>query len=148
MIRNETTAFRKSPYRNLLPLTVKLKAEKSGFLTTAAISGVSKSLTKALHDRAKGRADHHADRQIDDVSPQQKLFEPPISCLRTISLSCPKRMPVIFRLPRKKPALPNPMPKATVLCSSRIRFENNDRLRQDFSAPGVAPTICLRPPTR
>ena len=37
----------KSPMRNLLPLTVKAIAEKSGFPTIAAMSGVNKSFTSA-----------------------------------------------------------------------------------------------------
>src|SRR5581483_660523 len=48
MSRNETSALRKSPIGNLLPLTVKTIAEKSGLPTMAAISGVSRSFTKAV----------------------------------------------------------------------------------------------------
>src|SRR5580704_5036520 len=44
---NDTPALTKSPRANMLPLTVNLIAEKSGLPTTAAISGVSRSLVKA-----------------------------------------------------------------------------------------------------
>src|SRR5579885_361708 len=43
---NETTALANSPIRNLLPLISKAMLEKSGFLTIAAINGVSRSFTK------------------------------------------------------------------------------------------------------
>src|SRR4051812_6411648 len=43
--RNEISAFRNSPYRNLLPFTSNVRAEKSCFPTIAAISGVKRSLT-------------------------------------------------------------------------------------------------------
>ena len=46
--RNATSAFRKSPIRKALPLTVNTIAEKSGWATTAAMSGVSRSFTNAL----------------------------------------------------------------------------------------------------
>src|SRR3989344_5635929 len=42
------SALRKSPYRNLLPLIVKLNVEKSGCLIIAAINGVIRSFTKEL----------------------------------------------------------------------------------------------------
>src|SRR5580704_15256964 len=45
---NETTALMKSPTGNGVPLTLKPTPEKSGFPTTAAISGVSKSLVNAV----------------------------------------------------------------------------------------------------
>src|SRR5512135_1052346 len=48
MIRNDSRALMNSPYRNLLPLIVNVKAEKSGCLTSAAMNGVSKPLTKPV----------------------------------------------------------------------------------------------------
>src|SRR3954466_11869958 len=48
IIKNATSALTKSPIINLLPLTVMAIAEKSGLPATAAISGVSRSLTSAV----------------------------------------------------------------------------------------------------
>src|ERR1700687_2555326 len=45
---NDTTALTKSPTGNGVPLMAKLMEEKSGLPTSAAMSGVSKSLVKAV----------------------------------------------------------------------------------------------------
>src|SRR3990167_6362504 len=47
------SALRKSPYRNLLPLIVKLNVEKSGCFIIAAINGVIMSFTKELTTAVK-----------------------------------------------------------------------------------------------
>src|SRR6266849_1554927 len=47
MMTNATSALMKSPYRNLLWLTVKYRPEKSGLPNSAAMKGVIRSLTKA-----------------------------------------------------------------------------------------------------
>src|SRR3990167_7344145 len=47
------SALRKSPYRNLLPLIVKLNVEKSGCFMIAAINGVIRSFTKELTTAVK-----------------------------------------------------------------------------------------------
>ena len=65
----------KSPIRNLLPLTVNSIAEKSGWPTIAAISGVNRSFTSAATTAPNARADDHRYRQVHDVAAQQKLLE-------------------------------------------------------------------------
>src|SRR3989344_9181055 len=47
------SALRKSPYRNLLPLIVRLNVEKSGCFMIAAINGVIRSFTKELTTAVK-----------------------------------------------------------------------------------------------
>ena len=75
MMRNEIRVFKKSPIRNLLPFSVKLMPEKSGALTIAAMNGVIRSFTSAVHDTAERGADDHADRQIDGISPEDEFFK-------------------------------------------------------------------------
>lgn len=74
--RNETSALMKSPTANTLPFTVKLMAEKSGLPTSAAISGVSKSLVKAETTVANAAPITTPNGHVDHVTTQDELLEP------------------------------------------------------------------------
>jgi len=56
-------------------LTVKVSSEKSGFPTSAAISGVIKSLTRAATTAPQGGTDYDRHGQIDHVPAQQERLE-------------------------------------------------------------------------
>src|SRR5579863_1680992 len=81
--RKDTPAFTKSPMANMLPLTVNLMAEKSGFPTIAAISGVSRSFVKAETTEANAA---------------------PITTPTAISITLPRRMNCLNPLSMKGPS--------------------------------------------
>ena len=65
--RNGITALRKSPYRWVLWLTVKLSAEKSGWPPMGGDQRGEEVPDQRRDDGTKGGPDDHRDRQVDDV---------------------------------------------------------------------------------
>jgi hypothetical protein len=81
-ITNASRAFTKSPYKNLLPLIVKLRAEKSGNFAMAPMSGVSMSFTIADTSPAKAAPITIPTAKSTTFPRKRNCLNPLIACLR------------------------------------------------------------------
>src|SRR5580704_2219667 len=81
-ITNASRAFTKSPYKNLLPLIVKLRAEKSGNFAMAPMSGVSMSFTMADTNPAKAAPITIPTAKSTTFPRKRNCLNPLIACLR------------------------------------------------------------------
>jgi hypothetical protein len=81
-ITNASWAFTKSPYKNLLPLIVKLRAEKSGNFAMAPMSGVSMSFTIADTSPAKAAPITIPTAKSTTFPRKRNCLNPLTACLR------------------------------------------------------------------
>jgi hypothetical protein len=65
----------KSPIGNSVPRMVKEIPVKSGLPTNKRNQGIEEVLDQCRDDSAECGANHHADRQINDVAAQDELLE-------------------------------------------------------------------------
>lgn len=79
-IKNAIAAFKKLPYINLLPLSVKYRLEKSGVPPMAAISGVIISLTSEVTMAPKAAP-------MTTATAKSTTFPRRINCLKSFSMS-------------------------------------------------------------